>query len=128
MKDKSGLTPKQTEEIKQQLLDEKKRLEQELNKIAKVNPHNPNDYQAQFEDYGTDDSDNTAEVIEYGLNLSLERTLEKSLQDVIKALSRLNKNSYGICKYCKKPIGFERLKARPTSSACIECKTKLKSL
>jgi len=115
-------------EIKEQLLNEQKNLEAELDKIAKKNPHNPNDYEAQFEDVGEDEDDSTSEVVEYGLNLSLEKTLEKSLKDVKKSLERIEKGAYGVCKYCKQEIDPKRLKARPTSSACIACKTKLKSL
>lgn len=122
------MNKKDLAEIKQKLLDEKKHLEGELEKIAKKNPHNPNDWEAQFEELGDDESDNTSEVVKFGLNLTLEKTLEKSLNDVNKALSRIEKDEYGICKYCKQEINPKRLLARPTSSACISCKTKLKSL
>ena len=122
------LTKKELEAIKATLLEEQKHLEEELSKIAKVNPHNPDDYEAQFEDYGDDESDNTSEVVKYGLNLTLEKTLEKSLKDVRKSLARIEKNDYGTCKYCNEQIGMKRLQARPPSSACIPCKTKLKSL
>lgn len=115
-------------EIKEKLLAEQINLETELDKIAKKNPHNPNDYEAQFENVGDDEEDSTSEVVEYGLNLTLEKTLEKSLKDVKKSLERLEKGDYGICKYCKQEIDPKRLKARPTSSACIACKTKLKSM
>ncbi|KKR04286.1 MAG: Transcriptional regulator, TraR/DksA family [Parcubacteria group bacterium GW2011_GWC2_39_14] len=115
-------------EIKEKLLAEKINLETELDKIAKKNPHNPNDYEAQFENVGDDEEDSTSEVVEYGLNLTLEKTLEKSLKDVKKSLERIEKGDYGVCKYCKQEIDPKRLKARPTSSACIACKTKLKSM
>jgi DnaK suppressor protein len=122
------MNSKDLTEIKAKLLEDKKHLENELDKIAKKNPHNPNDYDAQFDDVGDDEEDNTSEVVEYGLNLSLEQTLEKSLKDVIKSLDRIEKGDYGMCKYCKQEIDPKRLKARPTSSACVACKTKLKSL
>src|SRR3989339_253622 len=108
-------------EIKEKLLAEKINLETELDKIAKKNPHNPNDYKAQFENVGDDEEDSTSEVVEYGLNLTLEKTLEKSLKDVKKSLERIEKGDYGVCKYCKQEIDPKRLKARPTSSACIAC-------
>lgn len=119
---------KNLREIKKKLLEEKTNLESELEKIAKKNPHNPDNYDAQFEDYGSEQEDNTSEVVEFSLNLSLEKTLEKSLKDVKQALDSIAKNKYGICKYCKQPIDEKRLKARPTSSACISCKTKLKAM
>jgi len=122
------MNKKDLAEIKSELLTEKKRLEAELEKFAKKNPHNPEDYDAQFEEIGDDEEDSTSEVVEYGFNLTLEKTLEKSLKDVNKSLERIEKGDYGICKYCKQEIDPKRLKARPTSSACISCKTKLKSM
>lgn len=122
------MNKKDLNEIKQKLLEEKKNLSAELLKFAKQNPNNPDDYEAQFEDVGEDETDNTSEVAKYGLNLTLEKTLEKSLRDVNKTLDRIKKGGYGICKYCNQEIDVKRLKARPTSSACISCKTKLKTL
>lgn len=122
------LSKKDLQEIQNKLEQEKTSLEKELDNIATKNPKNPEDYNAKWEEYGSDVSDSTSEVAKFSLNLSLEKTLEKALRDVNKALDRIKKNDYGICKYCKQPIGKKRAMARPTSSACIPCKTKLKSL
>lgn len=122
------MNKKDLQEIQKKLLEEKANLEAELSKIAKKNPHNKEDYEAEFEEIGHDESDSSQEVAKYGLNLTLEKTLEKSLHDVGKALDRIKKGGYGICKYCHQEIDVKRLKARPTSSACISCKTKLKTL
>jgi len=126
----SHLTQKDFAEVKAKLIEEKETLEKELGGIAKKNPHNSDDYNAQFEEYGNDESENASEVAEYGFNLSLEKTLEKSLKDVKAAIKRIEKSpeKFGICKYCQQPIDKKRLLARPTSSACITCKTKLKAL
>lgn len=38
------------------------------------------------------------------------------------ALTRLDDEEvYGICLLCKKPISWERLKAKPEALACIKC-------
>jgi DnaK suppressor protein len=65
------------------------------------------------------------EVAQYTTNKPLEMSLEKSLRDTNKALERLEKGTYGLCKYCKEPIDEKRLEARPISSACINCKKSL---
>ena len=36
-------------------------------------------------------------------------------------LNRIDKEDYGICTVCKKPIPFERMKAVPTATRCINC-------
>ncbi len=104
------------------LLDEKSKLEEELGRFAKQNPHNLDDFNADFPQLGDKEDENAAEVAEFSKNLTLERTLESSLKDVNKALARVKDGTYGVCKYCGKDIGEKRLLARPTSTSCIECK------
>jgi len=116
------------EQIQQKLLAEKTNLEKELAKFARPTKQDPSDYKADYPDYGNDETENTNEVATFDVNITLEATLEKELRDVNKTLERIDKGTYGVCKYCKQPIEDGRLLARPTSSACITCKTKLKSL
>lgn len=108
--------------IKAMLFIEKTRLEEELPKFTKKNPRVSGDYDSTFPEYGDKEDENAAEVAEYVTNLPLEQSMEKTLRDVDKSLERLEKNDYGICKYCGKAIEEKRLLARPTSSACVECK------
>lgn len=119
---KSVYSKEFVEKIKAQLLEEKEKTEKELNKFTKKNPHVSGDFDASFPNYGDKDDENAAEVAEYITNKPLEESLEKSLRDVKKALERIEKGDYGTCKYCGKPIEEKRLEARPSSSACIECK------
>ncbi len=113
------------EKITNQLLVEKDRLESELAEFAKKNPHLAGDFDAQFPEYGDKEDENAQEVAEYTTNKPLEETLEKMLRDVEKSLKRISDGTYGVCKYCDKPIDEKRLLARPTSSACVECKKTL---
>ncbi len=108
--------------IKDILSKEKERLEKELAKFTHKNPRVAGDYNSEFPDYGDKDDENAAEVAEYATNLPLEESLEKTLRDVNKSLTRVEESDYGICKYCHNPIDEKRLLARPTSSACVECK------
>ncbi|MBG0776695.1 MAG: RNA polymerase-binding protein DksA [Desulfovibrionaceae bacterium] len=50
-----------------------------------------------------------------------ERRLIKKIQD---ALGRLEDGTYGICEECGEDIGVPRLKARPVTKLCINCKSK----
>jgi DnaK suppressor protein len=128
MAKQSILNKADQEEILAKLETEKASLENELQKFSKKNPNNPDEYLTQIEDLGSDEDDSVAEVEQYSLELSLEETLAKSLRDVNKAIDSVKKGTYGLCKYCKQPIDVARLKARPTSTSCVTCKTKLKSL
>ncbi len=48
----------------------------------------------------------------------------KLIKKVKKALNRLENNTFGICEKCGEDISIERLKARPVTTQCIDCKTK----
>ncbi|HUA43133.1 MAG TPA: TraR/DksA C4-type zinc finger protein [Streptosporangiaceae bacterium] len=43
------------------------------------------------------------------------------LSQVDEAITRLEAGRYGVCERCGQPIGAERLAARPTATACIDC-------
>jgi DnaK suppressor protein len=111
------------EQQKKSLLDRRDKLQAELESVRGDDIKNEADYP----DFGDSEDDNSAEVAEFSTNLSLENTLEKALRDVTDALERIEKGTYGVCKYCKQEIDERRLLARPSSSACIKCKEEMKS-
>ena len=119
------MEPKTLIKIKTDLEAERDRLTAQLNQFAKRNPHNPSDFNADFPQFGDKEDESAAEVDTYATNLTLERTLESALRDAISSLARMEKGTYGLCKYCNKPIDEKRLVARPTSSSCVECKKTL---
>ena len=48
----------------------------------------------------------------------------KLIKKIKKALERIEDGTYGICESCGEDISIERLKARPVTTQCIDCKTK----
>jgi len=50
-----------------------------------------------------------------------ERKLINKIKD---ALERIENGTYGICESCEEEISEERLKARPVTTLCIDCKKK----
>ena len=55
----------------------------------------------------------------------LIRDRESRLIKKIKmALDRIEDNTFGVCEQCGEDISIARLKARPVTTLCIECKTK----
>lgn len=49
---------------------------------------------------------------------SMIKALEPRLEDVVKALKNLNKESFGKCVVCKKDIEAARLEANPAAATC----------
>ena len=48
----------------------------------------------------------------------------KLIKKIKKTIKRLEIGDFGICESCGKEISIERLKVRPVTTFCIECKTK----
>ena len=47
----------------------------------------------------------------------------KLIIKVKEAMDRIDNGTFGICESCGRPISEKRLKARPVTTLCIECKT-----
>jgi DnaK suppressor protein len=54
--------------------------------------------------------------------LSIVDGLRQRLEDVVAALGRIEKGTYGKCTHCGNDIPQERLEAVPTAALCIDCK------
>lgn len=111
-------------EMEQALLDMKQKLEAELHGFARRGTGSNQGFDSEFPDYGDKEDENAAEVATFTDNLALERTLEGILEDVNTALVRIDKGNYGQCRHCGQEIDERRLRARPESSSCIDCKKK----
>ena len=48
-------------------------------------------------------------------------TLETKLRQVRASLEQYQKGNYGHCRSCHEPIGYARLKARPEAPFCLTC-------
>lgn len=116
------------EKIKKSLQERKIQIEKELATFTTKDENVKDTYRSDFPDFGDKEDENAKEIADYTDNLSVEFSLEKTLRDIIKALESIKKGTYGKCKYCGQEISEERLLARPSSSACVECKDKLSSM
>lgn len=50
-----------------------------------------------------------------------ERKLIKKIKE---SIDKIDRGEFGLCEECGEEIGYERLKARPVTTLCINCKTK----
>jgi RNA polymerase-binding protein DksA len=116
---------KEIAKIKENLIQKKQQLIQDLQDLSKKDPHETDNRTASFPEYGDKPDENAQEISEYSTVVMAEKVLEKSIEEIEEALKRIENDTYGICKYCGKEIGEKRLMARPTASSCIDCKTKL---
>ena len=82
-----------------------------------------------------DNSETSADLLdratfesERGTMLRIRDRESKLIRKIQRALENLDDGTYGICEVCEKEIAIERLKARPVTTLCIQCKTKMEAL
>lgn len=52
----------------------------------------------------------------------------KLILKIREAMARIDDGSFGKCEHCGETIGIKRLRARPMTTLCIDCKTEMESL
>lgn len=66
----------------------------------------------------SDENDKADRFEDFEARSSRMRTLEPRLTNILKALKRLNRDSFGKCEVCKKDIELARLEANPAARTC----------
>ncbi|MBM4134490.1 MAG: hypothetical protein FJ245_12065 [Nitrospira sp.] len=77
---------------------------------------------AEFETF-PDLSDQASAEMDQNFLLRLKDRERKLIKKIDEALDRMSGNVYGICERCGGDIPYKRLKARPVTTLCIDCKT-----
>jgi DnaK suppressor protein len=66
-------------------------------------------------------SDRSHSTEERSRTIAVVRALRANLQQVERALAKMEAGTYGTCERCGNPIGAERLEAIPWATLCIAC-------
>jgi len=70
-----------------------------------------------------DPADRAAYEADRNFELRIRDREHKLIKKVKKALERIEDETFGVCEMCGDDISVARLKARPVTTLCIECKT-----
>lgn len=68
--------------------------------------------------------DQASAVTDQNFMLRLKEREQRLLKKIDEALDRMANGTFGVCESCGGDISMKRLKARPVTTLCIECKTK----
>jgi DnaK suppressor protein len=68
--------------------------------------------------------DQASAVTDQNFMLRLKEREQRLLKKIDEALDRMANGTFGVCESCGGEISLKRLKARPVTTLCIECKTK----
>jgi DnaK suppressor protein len=114
----AGLSPDKLTEVKERLLERKRRLWQEVKQQLKSNIGDG--YQEMLAT-ARDEEDQATVSLMAETNLSLLGPKRQELEAIEEALLRLENGSYGLCEVCGQPIEPRRLEIMPEAPLCRNC-------
>lgn len=75
--------------------------------------------------YPLDPADAGSNLTEVDRITAILDAAQRQRAEVIDALERLERGSYGMCVGCGRPVPEGRLEARPEAARCVACQSKL---
>jgi len=75
-----------------------------------------------------DPTDRAALEADRNFMLRIRDRESKLIKKIKEALDRIESDTYGVCESCGEDITIKRLKARPVTTQCIDCKSKEEAL
>ncbi|MBA3012047.1 MAG: RNA polymerase-binding protein DksA [Proteobacteria bacterium] len=75
-----------------------------------------------------DPTDRASHEAERSFELRIRDREHKLIKKIKKTLVRIENGTFGRCDSCEEDISIERLKARPVTTQCIDCKTREEDL
>jgi DnaK suppressor protein len=75
-----------------------------------------------------DPTDRATQESDRSFELRIRDRERKLLGKIREALDRIDEGTFGICEECGEEIGEGRLKARPVTTLCIDCKMEQEKL
>ncbi|HAK96712.1 MAG TPA: molecular chaperone DnaK [Planctomycetes bacterium] len=116
MAKKRNLAKEQLRKIKATLVERRNQLKNNLKSGLVEIENQEGHHLADLEDIDNiQDNDAVFEVV---------NNASASLDQIEKAIEKIDKGTYGTCEDCGLPITVERLKALPFATQCIECRRK----
>lgn len=106
--------------IKEKLEKERDILMEEMKGMGKLNPET-GEWEATPEEVDRpepDHNDMADRFEDFEAKSSMIRSLEPRLQNILKALKNINRESFGKCEVCKKDIELARMEANPAARTC----------
>jgi RNA polymerase-binding transcription factor DksA len=106
--------------IKEKLEKERDVLLEEMRDMGKLNPET-DEWEATpgEQSFPESDQNDMADRFEdFEAKSSMIKTLEPRLNNILRAIKGLNRDSFGKCEVCKKDIEITRLEANPAARTC----------
>jgi RNA polymerase-binding protein DksA len=112
-----------SDRIRSQLEAERNRIQDELGQLLAARPL---DERREGSPFGKREEEAT-ESMELEKRLALENRLKSLLNEVDRALQKVEDKTYGVCDICGRAIDPARMEALPQAIMCLGCRQKLKN-
>ena len=111
-----------TTEFRVLLERERARIQSAIQHLHDEHPGNMEDELGEVGGRGSDNhlGDMASVTFDRELDQGLEEGAQQTLVDIERALAKIENGTYGTCERCGRPIGEERLRARPWATLCID--------
>jgi len=111
-----------TTEFRVLLEQERARIQSAIQHLHDEHPGNMEDELGEVGGRGSDNhlGDMASVTFDRELDQGLEEGAQQTLVDIQRALAKIENGTYGTCERCGRPIGEERLRARPWATLCID--------
>ncbi len=108
--------------LKEKLIKEARKTDKALgqmydNREAQMSEH----YPTELSNYDNHPADLGSELYSVEMNMALKVHEQSKLNDINKALEKIENGTYGKCEKCKQEISYERLEALPSAKYCMNC-------
>src|SRR5919206_1065924 len=110
----------ETDEFKERLLDERRRLQEAIENLKAEHGGSLEDETGELSFSDNHLGDVATETFDRELDEGLEEGALRRLEQIGVALARIEDGSYGTCAACGNPIREERLRAVPWATLCID--------
>ena len=94
-----------------------------ISKFAKKD--SSGDYVIIPKDYGDSEDENSEETSDQIEDESTLSTLEEEMEQIDRAVNKIEEGTYGKCSNCDKPIEEKRLEFNPSATYCSQCQNKI---
>jgi DnaK suppressor protein len=101
-------------DLRSQLEEEREQLRRQLVELGFADGGAGLEYDGNF-------ADSSQVTAERGEAEALARTLQETLDDVERALAKMDEGTFGTCENCGNAIAEPRLEAMPAAKQCIDC-------
>jgi RNA polymerase-binding protein DksA len=122
--EKPGLSPKTIERLQASLVAERARHVQQADELAAEAEQLANEREGGDTQFDEESGEGDTLSVERERDLALSTAARQTVEEIEKALARMEDGTYGYCEICGDRIPVPRLEAIPWADQCVKCKSR----